>query len=534
MMSCPKCKKQNKGNADFCIYCGTALRKEARTARSDVVGKCCLCGKELRPREVQYANWLAADPFCTGCLGKFKQAKKELPSKSHGETLLILRRKRAEASEKAKQERIRAAEEAREQAEQQAREQAEKEARDKPEREARDKAEQEARQKAEEEARQKAEEEARQKAEQETRDKAEEEAREKAEEEARQKAEQEARQKAEEEAREKAEEEARQKAKQEARIKAQQEAYEEAEREAREKAEETANKIAILEQKVASEPNKWASHFGLAEFMDRCWSAHIDHLGENHNEWNWMRSERASDKTANGEYWEYRRRACECYLKAIALGINHPLYSANAKIRHAILLGESGWPYLTDPSTGYGHIGPIQRLQVEHNTGVYQRVVPDDYEYQITDRIRHYAREAEKDLRKHLREYPDNIAALRKLAQAVALHQVNDKVQTERLMAIDARIEEAEIRRQMSVAPSREIAPVGAPESPYPNNWNQLSEAVKHRDGHKCTDCGASGVELHVHHVVPLSKGGTNDLDNLATLCSMCHSMIHPRMGDTP
>jgi len=38
-------------------------------------------------------------------------------------------------------------------------------------------------------------------------------------------------------------------------------------------------------------------------------------------------------------------------------------------------------------------------------------------------------------------------------------------------------------------------------------------------------------VELHVHHIVPLSKGGTNDLDNPTTPGSQCHSMTHRRMG---
>lgn len=280
-------------------------------------------------------------------------------------------------------------------------------------------------------------------------------------------------------------------------------------------------KIKALEDKMALEPKSWISHYALAEYLDKCWSryADLDHevcltYGE---------------REAYAEYWDFRRKACEEYFKAAALGIVHPLYSALAKLRYAILLGQSGWPYLWEPKCEYSHIGPIQ-VRVIMSTDS----PPIDFRHETGERIRHYAREAEKDLRKYLREYPDNIAALRKLAQALALSQEGRGVRSERLMAIDARIEEAEIRRQMSVAPSSQLGAPGAPESPYPDNWKQLSEAAKHRDGHKCADCGATGVELHVHHIVPLSKGGTNDLDNLATLCSMCHSMIHPRMGDTP
>jgi len=48
------------------------------------------------------------------------------------------------------------------------------------------------------------------------------------------------------------------------------------------------------------------------------------------------------------------------------------------------------------------------------------------------------------------------------------------------------------------------------------------------RDGFRCTGCGASplthpGVELHVDHVLPWSKGGETTDDNLATKCKQCN-----------
>lgn len=51
---------------------------------------------------------------------------------------------------------------------------------------------------------------------------------------------------------------------------------------------------------------------------------------------------------------------------------------------------------------------------------------------------------------------------------------------------------------------------------------------VIERDGRKCCICGRSpitdkSVELHVDHKVPVSKGGTNNLKNLQTLCSECN-----------
>ena len=56
----------------------------------------------------------------------------------------------------------------------------------------------------------------------------------------------------------------------------------------------------------------------------------------------------------------------------------------------------------------------------------------------------------------------------------------------------------------------------------------RLRWQVLKRDNFKCCACGASpalmaGVELHVDHVIPWSKGGQTVVDNLQTLCSVCN-----------
>ena len=65
----------------------------------------------------------------------------------------------------------------------------------------------------------------------------------------------------------------------------------------------------------------------------------------------------------------------------------------------------------------------------------------------------------------------------------------------------------------------------------YGEDWRAVAKEVRRRDGWRCVECGATGVELHVHHIVPLSKGGRNDVDNLETLCRECHEAKHPHMA---
>lgn len=53
--------------------------------------------------------------------------------------------------------------------------------------------------------------------------------------------------------------------------------------------------------------------------------------------------------------------------------------------------------------------------------------------------------------------------------------------------------------------------------------WRALRLEVFERDGHACQYCG-DGDDLTCDHIIPLVRGGTNDLDNLATACRACNS----------
>jgi hypothetical protein len=54
-----------------------------------------------------------------------------------------------------------------------------------------------------------------------------------------------------------------------------------------------------------------------------------------------------------------------------------------------------------------------------------------------------------------------------------------------------------------------------------------LRLAALRRDDYRCQVCGAHGVTLIVHHILPRERGGPDRLANMITLCETCHTEAH-------
>jgi 5-methylcytosine-specific restriction protein A len=58
---------------------------------------------------------------------------------------------------------------------------------------------------------------------------------------------------------------------------------------------------------------------------------------------------------------------------------------------------------------------------------------------------------------------------------------------------------------------------------------NPLTKSIRHevfkRDNYRCVECGATNkdTQLEIDHIIPVSQGGTDELDNLQTLCFTCN-----------
>ena len=57
--------------------------------------------------------------------------------------------------------------------------------------------------------------------------------------------------------------------------------------------------------------------------------------------------------------------------------------------------------------------------------------------------------------------------------------------------------------------------------------YSSRRSAILHRDNYTCQCCGKKNCRLEVHHIKFKSNGGTDDEENLITLCKECHDGVH-------
>ncbi len=71
-----------------------------------------------------------------------------------------------------------------------------------------------------------------------------------------------------------------------------------------------------------------------------------------------------------------------------------------------------------------------------------------------------------------------------------------------------------------------------------PHNWDEIRSKTYSDDNYTCQCCGVmsgphgGNVELHADHIMPVSRRGNDDYENLRTLCKMCHQARHCRFFD--
>jgi 5-methylcytosine-specific restriction endonuclease McrA len=62
----------------------------------------------------------------------------------------------------------------------------------------------------------------------------------------------------------------------------------------------------------------------------------------------------------------------------------------------------------------------------------------------------------------------------------------------------------------------------------YGADWSILSSSCLRIANNICRDCGSKAS--YAHHIIPLSRGGTNSLINLKAVCGSCHKKYHKHL----
>ena len=68
----------------------------------------------------------------------------------------------------------------------------------------------------------------------------------------------------------------------------------------------------------------------------------------------------------------------------------------------------------------------------------------------------------------------------------------------------------------------------------YGRAWKRIRDryAAEHPLCELCLKEGRLTPVEEVHHILPISHGGTHDRSNLMSLCRSCHQKIHLEIGD--
>lgn len=172
---------------------------------------------------------------------------------------------------------------------------------------------------------------------------------------------------------------------------------------------------------------------------------------------------------------------------------------------------DSGWSYLNEVVGFYVRDEPTIKAIRSHDERIF------DVLNLMVDEIEElsYARWASDNVAINHWKGEKSLDEYEQIIRTVITSQYSDeatkqKMKKELEWVIDSRQKQAEKKVKKIHSQRRR--------SDFAKNYDQLMLALIERDGYKCAVCGTI-ENLTIDHVIPLSKGGSDEIKNLRILC---------------
>jgi hypothetical protein len=88
-------------------------------------------------------------------------------------------------------------------------------------------------------------------------------------------------------------------------------------------------------------------------------------------------------------------------------------------------------------------------------------------------------------------------------------------ISVDQLILLAERLSNTSLIDKQSLAPSMEFVATVTNLRPSAEVWIKTRSRIFERDDYTCNYCGLRGVSLECDHVIPVSRGGSNNDDNL-------------------
>lgn len=125
----------------------------------------------------------------------------------------------------------------------------------------------------------------------------------------------------------------------------------------------------------------------------------------------------------------------------------------------------------------------------------------------------------------------DNSPEAYKKQEAARAEIAQEHIETEK-KEIAAKIKERRRKQTLYKEVELELIEKGEifKDAKRPSIPRDVSDTVYRRDGGRCVECG-SAENLHFDHIIPFSKGGATNIENLQILCQKCNIQKSNKIG---